>query len=158
MNDLVAQRRLDPTERKMKYRMEASAKWKEQREKEALALAKRLEDDVYDHDSKSIQVSKKKRRAMGKNELVEQYTTAKKKTKQEAPVVAKPSVVEFEQVRQEDNEVVFDFSSTEKKEVEQKVKVQETKPVSSPSKDKSRSKSDNKKSHKHKHKKNSEKK
>ena len=158
MNDLVAQRRLDPTERKMKYRMEASAKWKEQREKEALALAKRIEDDVYDNDSKSIQVSKKKRRAMGKNELIEQYTSAKKKTKQDTHGVAQPSAVEVEQVRQENNEVVFDFSSTEKKEVEQKAKVQETKPSASPSKDKSKSKSDQKKSLKGKHKKNSEKK
>lgn len=154
MNDLVAQRRLDPTERKMKYRMEASTKWKEQREKEALALAKRIEDDVYDHDSKSIQVSKKRRRAMGKNELVEHYTTAKKKSKPEVTKSASVQDVQIEHVQEENNEVVFDFSASEKPVAEAKQAVTETKSSKSDSKDKSKHKSEKKKSHKHKHKKN----
>lgn len=146
MNELVAQRRLDPTERKMKYRMEASAKWKEQREKDALALAKRLEDDVYDNDSKSVQVSKKKRRIMGKNEIIEQYTTAKKKPKLETQVAEKPSAVQVEQVTQENNEVVFDFSASEKLTVEVDTTKKETKEKKRYSKDNP----DKKKAHKHK--------
>lgn len=112
LNDLVAQRRLDPTERKMKYRMEASAKWKEEREKEALALAKRIEDDVFDDDSRSAQLSKKRNRAFGKNSVVDMYTTSKKKKKLEETPKPKPNVdIIFESIQKVEDEVIFDFSS-----------------------------------------------
>jgi hypothetical protein len=115
LNDLLAQRRLDPTERKMKYKMEANTKWKEQREKEALALAKRLDDDVYDLESKSVQLSKKRQRGMSKSAFIEQITAPKKKSKAKeieteiADVKHELAAVESRKV---EDEVVFDFSSS----------------------------------------------
>lgn len=144
LNDLVAQRRLAPTERKMKYRLEASEKLKIEREKETLAMAKKLEDDVFDNDSKTVQASKKRSRAFSKNAVADMHGTAKKKVKLEKraaePVVELIVSTEVHQTE----EVVFDFTKTSDPETPVKV---ESKPEKS-SEEKKHSKSKDSSKHK----------
>jgi hypothetical protein len=154
LNDLVAQRRLDPTERKIKYRMEASAKWKEDREKQALALAKRIEDDVLDEDSRSAQLSKKRNRVFSKNAIVEMHANSKKKLKtKEVPVSDSQATVTIEHVQQTEKEVVFDFSSSHtpstSDETIQKKPSEEQKPKPSKSPNHKSSQKDKHSKHKH---------
>lgn len=164
LNDLVAQRRLAPTERKMKYRLEASEKLKQEREKETLAMAKKLEDDIFDNDSKTVQASKKRSRAFSKNAVADMHATAKKKVKLEtraaAPVVE--SIVSAEVHQTE--EVVFDFTKSSEPETPVKVErkpeksaddKKHAKPKDSPKKHHGKDKKDTKekKDHKKSHKK-----
>lgn len=155
LNDLATQRRLTSTEKKVKYRMEASERWKAERDKEALALAKKIEDDVYDMDSKSVQLSKKRNRAMSKNAIVDMHASAKKKPKLEVPVKAVDEEVAVESVLQEQNEVVFDFTKPAEEpksegEVKKAEKSEKTfSPKNTPTKDSKKDKRDGKSKKKH---------
>lgn len=93
--------------------MEAAAKLKEQREKDALALIKKLEEDAIEHDSKTSQFSKKRQRAMSKASFQEQMTAPKKKQKtKEVASEDATTHIAVEQEHHETKEVVFDFSSS----------------------------------------------
>lgn len=157
LNDLVAQRRLDPTERKMKYRMEASEKWKVEREKEALALAKKIEDDIFDNDSKIVQASKKRSRVISKNMVADMHAGAKKKPKLEARAKEPVTAEAITHTVHQTEEVVFDFtkSSEPEKPAKEESKSKETEKKESKSKEPSKPKKDKhpKKDHKKSYKK-----
>lgn len=146
----------------MKYRMEASEKLKETREKEALEMIKKLEDDVFDNDSKIVQASKKRVRTVTKSTILEGQAASKKKAKLASNAQEPIAQAEVTHVLHQTEEVVFDFTkpvevpkpAVEAKEVKPKESTEKkpSKPQNSPAKKHNGSNKD-KRDHKKPHKK-----